>query len=300
MKKRTIGTLILAASLVAGCSGGSGGTVPHTNATPASRIKALAFVTIAWPTKTSTRASARNAKFISSGANRIEVVTNADSQNSLPTSDQTVEIPAGTGTAQIPAVLGDNYWYFTEYDGPTNASHILATARGYAYISDPTVPVTVDIIMSTSAASMGVKFTSTDAVTYASACSPGSPCTYTVVQIAGIAGTPAHIELLTGFPQSFTLYLQPTDLDNNLITGAGIPGISLTTVLSPDPDVAIARAASDPTGAFARYLKYTVTVVNTIRTCSVGSALNVNGIDPSTQRVVPINTIMVSGPSSTC
>jgi len=274
MTKRSIGSLILAASLITGCAGGGGSTLT-AKASALKGTKAIAFVHITWPMRSSSTVG-RSAKFISTSATRIEVVnTNGSAGN------DTVEIPQGTQTAQIPAVLGDNYYTFTEYDGPSNLSNnTLATAIGYTSISDPTVPAIVDALLSTNNSNMGVAVSSTDAAAIPTPCTIGSPCLQNVVQNSSHSTSTDGSLLLGGSgPQTFTLYLQPTDVDHVIITGAGVPAVTLTPG-NPDPNMVLTRLTSDASGAFANYPKYSVSFPNGFLSCS-SYMLNVNAVDPA-------------------
>ena len=274
MTKRSIGSLILAASLITGCAGG-GGSTPTAKSSALKGTKAIAFVHITWPMRSSSTVG-RSAKFISTSATRIEVVnTNG------PAGSNTVEIPQGTQTAQIPAVLGDNFYTFTEYDGPSNLSNnTLATAIGYTSISDPTVPAIVDALLSTNNSNMGVAVSSTDAAAIPTPCTIGSPCLQNVVQNSSHStSTDGSLFLGGSGPQTFTLYLQPTDVDHVIITGAGVPAVTLTPG-NPDPKVVLTRLTSDASGAFANYPKYSVSFPNGFLSCP-SYTLNVNAVDPA-------------------
>ena len=275
MTKRSIGSLILAASLITGCAGG-GGSTPTAKSSALKGTKAIAFVHITWPMRSSSTVG-RSAKFISTSATRIEVVnTNG------PAGSNTVEIPQGTQTAQIPAVLGDNNYTFTEYDGPSNLSNnTLATAIGYTSISDPTVPAIVDALLSTNNSNMGVAVSSTDAAAIPTPCTIGSPCLQNVVLNSSHSTfTDGSLFLGGSGPQTFTLYLQPTDVDHVIITGAGVPAVTLSPQNPGDPNVVLTRLTSDASGAFANYPKYSVSFPNGFLSCP-SYTLNVNAVDPA-------------------
>jgi len=274
MTKRSIGSLILAASLITGCAGG-GGSTPTAKSSALKGTKAIAFVHITWPMRSSSTVG-RSAKFISTSATRIEVVnTNG------PAGNNTVEIPQGTQTAQIPAVLGYNYYTFTEYDGPSNSSsNTLATAIGSTSISDPTVPAIVDALLSTNNFNMGVAVSSTDAAAIPTPCTIGSPCLQNVVQNSSHStSTDGSLFLGGSGPQTFTLYLQPTDVDHVIITGAGVPAVTLSPQNPGDPNVVLTRLTSNASGAFASYPKYSVSFPNGFLSCQY--TLKVNAVDPA-------------------
>ena len=273
MTKRSIGTLILAASLVTGCAGG-GNSAPAAKATTITETKATAFVHMSWPKRSAS--VGRSATFISTSATRIEVIN-----SSAPSGANTVEIPQGTVTAQIPAVLGDNFYTFTEYDGPSNSANTLATTTGYVNISDPKVPANVDAALSTNNTDMGVAVSSTDAATHAVTCSIGSPCVQTVVNNSSHEiFTSGYLSLAGSGTQTFTLYLQPTDVDGALISGVGVPAVTLTAQSPGDPNLVLTRLASESSGSFLGYPKYSVFLPNGI-TCPTSYTLNVNAIDPA-------------------
>lgn len=236
MQLRTLGSLALPLLLLLGCAGG-GTQAPPAKAAVATPTKAFATVHFNWPVKNST-SRGRSAQFISPSATYIQV-TNSYSYYYLAPSDATVTVPAGTVSAQIPAFVGSNYWSFTEYDA-NNAA--LAYGSQSAYISSPNAPTVIDVVMAVPYYNMGA-VVSTDLST-------ASTTSATITSTA--SGT---IRISSGPASTFHLYLQAADRDGNPITGAGAPGISLTSTSS---GVTIARVASPTTGPYAGQVTYQV------------------------------------------
>ena len=236
----------IALLLVVGCAGTSSVPASHASVVSTPAQGANVSVRFLWPAKNVT-ATGRQASYISPATDHIRVATlYGYSYNSLAASDQSVVIPFGTPSATIPAIVGYNYWNFSEYDSPQETL-LLASSYASLYIYDPSVAYTLDIVLQMNSAAMGVAVNAVG--TSVSSSSGMTP---------GVSGSIKLNAFYATNGANFVVYLTPTDSHKNVATGPGVPGVSISTT---DARLALARTASTTTGPYAGQVAYSLTLV---------------------------------------
>ncbi len=251
MNARSLVSIILCA-LIAGCSGGSSSIAPRKSANTNS-TKATVSVHFIWPTRKS-NGSARSAQYISVSTNHI-TITDTDNPPGVAASDLIVRVPFGTSVAQLPAALFiTNNYTFKEWKSASETGEPLATGSGNVYVYDPTIQYSVDVVLQPNPLSMG--FALTD---------DGVPGINTQSQTT--SSSARIVFCSTNSP--FNVYLNPLDGADNVISGPGTPGLTLS---STDSRVSVVRGNNTQTmPPNAGLTEYTVTA-NSIIASGIGSA----------------------------
>lgn len=272
MSFRSIAPLVLAVAL-AGCNGGS--SVP--NPSPLAAHKATVLVHFVWPTKKQSSAK-RSVQYISPSTDHI-TIQNTQSDNAIALVDQTIHVPFGTVSVAIPAAAGWNYYSFKEWATASETGQELANATSQVYIFDTSMTHPLDVVLKLNPTNMGFQMTTDSARTVTSFGRFATPSAVLCV------GAPTHV------------FLAPLDGMDNVVSGVGTPGLTLSPSSSTDTRVSVVRTPNTYlTPPYVGLIQYTLTA-NVTMAAGSGSLLRVqvlfdDGTAPQGLAMFEVSTTM--------